>query len=155
MAERLIPPLKMPVLDGKNLFSLIWSQFLRTSTAKVETSSTAVEAMLSWPSGLTITGVAATGSITVSEHIRQYPSGALTVQAGTVTGVSYGSTYFIYYDQASRAGGLVSYVASTSYADAFATATNPNRHYVGKVTMPANAGASNTSGTPSRPSGYT
>lgn len=154
MADKLIPPLRNRVLNTSGLFSTLWEAFIRSITDRVEVSSRSVEVSSSWPSGLTITGVASSASITISAHTREYPSGAKSMQAGTVTGQTYGATVYVYFDDATRNGGLVTYAATSSYESAFPTATYPNRHFVGKVTMPANAGASNTTGTPARPPGY-
>lgn len=154
MADKLIAPLLRPALDAKGVFESVWNAFFKTLTARFEIITRAGEIADSWPDGVTITGVAATGLVTISEHTRQYPSGAETVQAGSVSGLTYGATGYLYYDDAVREGGIVSYAAATSYADAFAKAATPNRHFIGKVVMPANAGASNTTGTPAKPPGY-
>lgn len=154
MADKLIPPLRNRVLDTSGLFANLWQNFIRAITDRIEVASRSVEVSNSWPSGLTITGVASNASVTISAHTREYPSGAKSMQAGTVTGQTYGAVAYVYFDDATRNGGLVTYAATSSYEAAFPTASNPNRHFVGKVTMPANAGASNTTGTPARPPGW-
>lgn len=154
MADKLIAPLARPALDANGVFESVWNAFFKTLTARFEIVTRSGEIAASWPDDLTITGVASSGLVTISEHDRQYPSGAKTVEAGTVSGLAYGATGYLYYDDAVREGGIVSYAAATSYADAFAKPATPNRHFIGKVTMPANAGASNTTGTPAKPPGY-
>ena len=154
MADKLIAPLARPALDVRGVFESVWNAFFKTLTARFEIVTRSGEIAASWPDDLTITGVASSGLVTISEHDRQYPSNAKTVEAGTVSGLAYGATGYLYYDDAVREGGIVSYAAATSYADAFAKPATPNRHFIGKVTMPANAGASNTTGTPAKPPGY-
>ena len=95
--------------------------------------------------GVTITGTDAGANATVSitAHTRVYGDGtSVSVNAGSVTGLAYSTLYYIYYDQASRAGGAVTYVATTSQTTAAQTG---DRHLVGQVTTPA-AAAPDTGG---------
>jgi hypothetical protein len=73
------------------------------------------------------------------------------VTGGNVTGLAYSTTYTIYYDQTSRAGGVVTYHATTDPNTGLANAA-AGRHYCGKITTPA-AGAGDTSGGVDPPSG--
>lgn len=87
--------------------------------------------------GATITGTDAGANVTVtiSAHTRVYGDGtSVSVNGGSVTGLSYSTLYYIYYDQASRAGGAVTYLATTSQTTAAQTG---DRHLVGQVTTPA------------------
>jgi hypothetical protein len=94
---------------------------------------------------LTATDAGTDASITISAHDRFYADGTTVgVNGGTVTGLSYTTLYFIYYSDPSRAGGAVSYVATTNSNDA---AQLGDVHYVGSIMTPA-AAASNTSGSP-------
>lgn len=78
-------------------------------------------------------------TVTISGHTRVYGDGAtVSVTGGSVTGLSYSTFYYVYYDQPSRAGGSVTYQVTTSAATAAQTG---NRHLVGSVTTPAAAGA--------------
>ena len=91
-------------------------------------------------SGVTITATDAgtNCTATISGHTRIYGDGtSVSVTGGNVTGLSYSTTYFFYYDQPSRAGGSVSYQATT---DQSVAAQTGNRHLVGSVTTPAAAG---------------
>jgi uncharacterized membrane protein YgcG len=120
-----------------------------TAAANAQNAADAVtsdQALInSYVTGVTLTGVD-TGSnakVTVSTHTRNYADGtSVSVTGADVTGLSYSTLYYIYYDQASRAGGTVTYVATTSIATA---AQLGDRHLVGSVTTPA-AAAGNTSG---------
>lgn len=107
----------------------------------------------SYPSGVTMTGkdVGASATVDVSAHTRTYADGSpsVSVSAGSVTGLAYSTLYYVYYDQPSRAGGSVTYVATTSETTAAQTGA---RHLVGKVTTPA-AAAPDTGGFYVRPPG--
>ena len=88
-------------------------------------------------SGLTMTATdaGANATITISAHTRIYGDGtSVAVSGGTVTGLAYSTGFFVYYDQASRAGGAVTYQATTSAATAAQTG---DRHSLGAVTTPA------------------
>lgn len=98
----------------------------------------------SYVSGVTITATdaGANATITISAHTRYYADGTnVSVNGGSVTGLAYSTLYYIYYDQASRAGGAVTYAATTSEATA---AQVGDRHTVGSVTTPAAAAPDNT-----------
>lgn len=110
----------------------------------------------SFPTGLTISATDAGSdvTITISGHTCNYGNGTnVAVTGGTVTGQAYSTALWIYYDQPSRAGGAVTYLATNVYANAFPTGANPDRHFVGAVTTPA-ALAAPSAGVPRRPPGY-
>ena len=120
-----------------------------TAATNAQTSATTANSVASLTNsgvaGCTITGADAGTNVTVtiSAHTRVYGSGtSVAVNGGTVTALAYSTTYFIYYDQASRAGGAVTYAATTSEATAAQTG---DRHLVGMVVTPA-AAAPNTDG---------
>lgn len=123
-----------------------------TATTAATTAQTAADGANSVASltnsgvtGATITGsdAGATATATISAHTRQYGDGtSVAVNGGAVTALAYSTTYFIYYDQASRLGGVVTYAATTSEATAAQTG---DRHLVGMVVTPA-AAAPNTDG---------
>lgn len=89
--------------------------------------------------GATITATDAGANVTVSitAHTRVYGDGtSVSVNAGSVLAQPYSTLVYIYYDDASRAGGAVTYLASTSQATAAQTG---DRHLVGQVLTPAAA----------------
>lgn len=107
----------------------------------------------SYVTGLTLTATDAGASVTltISAHTRVYGDGtSVAVSGGSVTGLAYSTDYRIYYDQASRAGGAVTYAATTSITTAAQTG---DRHSVGAVPTPAAAAPPET-GTPVFPPGY-
>ena len=106
----------------------------------------------SYVTGITITGTdaGANATINITAHTRVYGDGAsVSVNSGSVTGLSYSTLYYIYYDQASRAGGAVTYATTTDETVAVQTG---DRHVVGSVTTPA-AAAPDESGGYIRPPG--
>lgn len=93
----------------------------------------------SYVTGSTITATDAGSDVTatISAHTRAYADGTtVAVSGGNVTGLSYTTDYYIYYDQPSRSGGAVTYQATTSAGTA---AQIGDRHLVGSVTTPAAA----------------
>jgi hypothetical protein len=109
----------------------------------------------SWTSPGIILSASDAGSnatITIANHTRKYTDvSAVSVTGGTVTGLSYSTTYYLYYDQTSRAGGSVTYHATTDPNVALPNAA-AGRHYCGKITTPA-SGGSGTSGGVDAPGG--
>jgi hypothetical protein len=88
---------------------------------------------------LTATDIGASVTVAVSAHTRVYGDGvSVAVGGGSVTGLAYASVYYIHYLDPSRAGGAVTYLASTDPADAVQSG---DVHSVGAVTTPAPAGA--------------
>lgn len=99
----------------------------------------------SYVTGLTLgaTDAGASASISISAHTRVYGDGSsVSVNAGSFTGLAYSTTYYVYYDDITRAGGAVTYAQTTTAETAAQTG---NRHLVGSVLTPA-AAAGPTSG---------
>ena len=98
--------------------------------------------------GTILTGadVGATATIAVANHSRRYGDGTtVSVTGATLSAFfSFSTTYYVYYDQASRAGGAVTYNATTNPNTA-APSKATGRHFCGVITTPAN-GAGNTTG---------
>lgn len=110
----------------------------------------------SYVSGATLsaTDAGASATITISAHTRKYPQPDGTtvdvaVSGGSITGRAYSTTYYVYYDDPTRAGGAVTYLSTTSDTTA---AQLGARHVVGQVVTPA-ALAAPTGGNAIRPPG--
>lgn len=89
-------------------------------------------------------------TISIAAHSRIYGGGAsVAVDAGSVTGLAYSTTYWVYYDDPARAGGAVVYQVTTSETVAAQTG---DRHVVGAARTPAALAPPNT-GAPVRPPG--
>ncbi len=98
----------------------------------------------SFPSGATLTATDAGANVTVAvgAHTRFYADGtSVAVNAGNVTALAYSTLFYIYYDDPTRAGGVVTYAATTSQTTAAQTG---DRHLIGSVTTPAAAAPPNT-----------
>jgi hypothetical protein len=114
------------------------------ATATTEASALAN----SYVTGLTVTATDAGTdcTITISAHNRVYayvPPTNVAVNGGSLTGKAYSTTFYIYYDQPTRAGGAVTYVATTNSAD---VAQLNNRHSVAQVVTPASGGGATNGG---------
>lgn len=97
------------------------------------------------------TDAGASATVTISAHTRVYSDGStVAVNSGSLTGLAYSTTYYVYYDDAGFAGGAVTYVATTTQSTAIQTG---DRHLVGQITTPAALGAPND-GYKTRPPGY-
>lgn len=89
------------------------------------------------------------GTITISAHNRVYGDGSIvSLNGGSLPGWSSGDYVQVYYDDAGRAGGTVSYQGTTGVI-----AQQGARHIVGGVSIPA-AGEVPSEGVPSFPPGY-
>lgn len=112
------------------------------STADDITESNALANSYVTGATITATDAGADVTITISAHTRHYPQpdGStvdVAVSGANLTGQAYSTTYYIYYDDPDRAGGVVSYQSTTSTATA---AQIGDRHTVGGITTPAAAG---------------
>jgi hypothetical protein len=109
----------------------------------------------SYQTGLTIaaTDAGSDATITISAHSRVYQDRTVAVDAASVTGMGYATTYWLYADDVERDGGALTVVATTTYADAFTSSDNPARHYVGTILTPAAGGGSSSGGGSTPPGG--
>lgn len=116
--------------------------------------------ILSYPSPtnvLTAADVGTTATITVAAHTRVYPVmgpydiSDISITSGTITGLSFSTEYFVYYDDETLANASPTFLATTTAATAQVGAAS-GRHYLGKITTPAD-GAGSTTGTGVTPPG--
>lgn len=91
------------------------------------------------------------GTITIAAHSRVYPTSgtSVSVDGGTVSGFTSGSYVTVYYVDAGREGGAVTYKGTAS-----AISQEGDTHIVGQVTIPA-AGEAPSEGTSPTAPGYT
>lgn len=102
-----------------------------TTTAKLSGSGVSGATITATDAGTTVT-------ISVTDHTRVYSDGtSVSVSGPDITGASYSTTYYVYYDDPTYAGGGVVYQASTSDATAAQTGA---RHLIGSVLTPAPGG---------------
>lgn len=122
------------------------------ATSAAASSNSVASLTNSGVTGCTIsaTDAGTNASVTISSHTRVYGDGTSVVVTGaTLTGRAYSTFYYIYYEDAARTGGAVTYLTTTDEAVAVQTG---NRHIVGSITTPAAAGA-NTNGAKLPPPG--
>jgi len=82
-------------------------------------------------------------TITVAANEWDYPEPEpnVTRATGTITGLSFSTTYHVYFDDETLLDTSVTYGATTTYDDARSSTTaNPYRHYLGSITTPADGG---------------
>ena len=92
-------------------------------------------------------------TITIDSHTRVYSDKAVLVDSGTFTGKAFSTLYLIYYDDAGREGGAVTYAITTDPSIAYNSATYPDRHHVGSIITPADGGT-DTGGSGGAPPGW-
>lgn len=72
-------------------------------------------------------------TITIAAHTNNYDFGAVSYNAGSVTGLNHNTRYYVYADDPTFAGGAVTYLTTT---DPTVITASPGRYYVGSVTTP-------------------
>lgn len=105
---------------------------------------------------LTATDAGSDASIVIANHTRIYPGSDIADLAltgiATLTGLAFSTEYWLYYDDTTLANATPVVHATTVEATAQVGAA-AGRHFLGKVTTPAN-GAPDTSGGGTIPPGY-
>ena len=91
---------------------------------------------------LSASDAGADATVAIAAHNVIYDGTTLSYNSGSVTGLSFSTLYYIYTDDPTKAGGAVTYVATTTGTDITA---NIGRYFIGEVTTPAD-GAGDTSG---------
>lgn len=110
-------------------------------------ASTAQLVASSYTTGLTFT-LDSAGSFVLSTHSRIYLDKTVSVTGATIsTGADPDDVVLVYYDDPTRAGGAVTYQTLIldegigEFSSAFASSTNPYRHYVAGKKVPASGSA--------------
>jgi hypothetical protein len=94
-----------------------------------------------------IDGGGTTATVTIPAHNRIYQDETVAVNAGTIGGLALNTYYALFYDDLSRTGGAVTYMASTDPDDALpATTAHPGRTYLGYITTPASGSTGGSTG---------
>lgn len=102
---------------------------------------------------LSSTDAGASATISIAAHGLDMSTGTVSYNSGSVTGLSYGTDYYIYCVDPTYAGGAVTYLASTNVSD---TVANVGSYYVGKQTTINEAASGNISGiTKANPTTFT
>lgn len=95
---------------------------------------------------LTAIDAGTTATINITGHSRVYSDLTVTVAGGTINGLDFATTYYVFYDDALREGGSVVYGYTTDVAASGNSDANPGRHAVGSIITPADGAASTTGG---------
>ncbi len=92
---------------------------------------------------LIATDAGATATISVARHAWDYPNddGDVTRELASITGLSFDTDYYIYFDDDTLADGSPSYLATSDPGAPINSTANPDRHYLGSIRTPADGGA--------------
>ena len=90
----------------------------------------------------------ATAKILIAAHEWDYPNSDTNVMraAGTITGVAYSTTQYVYFDDATLTNTAPTYAVTTVEADAQNSTAHPDRHYIGVVIVPASGFSGSVAG---------
>lgn len=101
----------------------------------------------SYPDPTKVLTASGDGTITISAHKRRYTDGTFaSVNAGSVSGLANEVLHTVFYRDAAREGGAVTYEVST-----MVVAQADNIHVVGRVEVPASGAANATGDSPTAP----
>lgn len=89
---------------------------------------------------LSATAGASTADIAIAAHTLHTDFGDVAYNSGAIVGLTLDTTYYVYADDPSYAGGAVSYVATTAKPNVPA---NSGRYFVGVITTPVAANTAN------------
>lgn len=84
-----------------------------------------------------------TATVSIASHVLKTPSGDVTYNAGSITGLAFSTKYYIYTDDPTYDGGAVTYLSTTTATDIIG---NAGRYYVGEITTGIEGMTSNISG---------
>ena len=149
--EEFATRISQQVNDNSNLLAQILTttriaQAARTEAVAVEATTSLA---ISYTDPVSVLMADSAGNVTVAAHIRRYSNGAsVSVNGGSVSGFASGNYVTVYYIDAGREGGAVTYQATTA-----AISQEGNTHIVGSVFIPA-AGEPPASGAGSSAPGY-
>lgn len=140
------------ILKWQNVMTLLESvPEIQAALAAVTTDTSIAN---SYVDGLTLEAFndGATCHVDISDHTRVYGDGtSVSVTGGTISLLAHDTVVRVYYDQASRAGGAVTYQWTD---DATTAAQTGNRHSVGATVTPRTAEMDTVVGGGASPPGY-
>lgn len=82
---------------------------------------------------LTTTDTGSAITVNVAAHTLATDTGNVAYNAGSVAGLDYEETYYLYAEDAELEGGAVTYLATTDYA---VVVSDPDYYYVGSISTP-------------------
>jgi hypothetical protein len=87
---------------------------------------------------LTTTDTGSAITVNVAAHTLATDTGNVSYNSGSIAGLNYDTTYYLYTDDPELEGGAVTYLAATSPAT---VVSDPDFYYVGSITTPREAAA--------------
>jgi hypothetical protein len=87
---------------------------------------------------ITATDAGSNATVSIASHTMRVGGSSISNNSGSVSGLSYGTLYYIFYDDANFAGGAVTYQSTTTKETAL---NGDSRFFVGSVTTPPATGA--------------
>lgn len=90
---------------------------------------------------LTATDAGSNATINIASFTMRFSDADVSVNSGSISGLSYSTLYYVYYTDPNFAGGAVTFASTTTKE----TALSSNRLYIGSILTPA-SGAANTIG---------
>lgn len=87
---------------------------------------------------LTATDAGTTATVNIAAFTMRTADAAISISSGSITNLSFDTLYFIYYDDASFAGGAVTFAATTTKETGMSGA---GRFFVGSIITPKDGGA--------------
>ncbi|WP_445365586.1 hypothetical protein ACJJJB_01560 [Microbulbifer sp. ANSA001] len=94
-------------------------------------------ASLPTSSALSASDDGSTAKITIATHSVQFGFGTVNYNAGSITGLSFNTKYYVYCDDPGTQGGAVTYYATTNI---YQLAASTWRRGIGTITTPSNGG---------------
>lgn len=150
--EAVINALTTQVNDNTALLAQIKAALDLAAAANTtaNTTANAIGIANSYTSPVNTLTASSDGSITIAAHSRVYGDGTtVAVDAGSISGFTNGAYVTVYYVDAGRSGGAVTYVGTTN-----AVAQTGDTHIVGQATIPTAGEPPVSGGGPTAP-GYT
>lgn len=132
--EQFADRISQQVTDNSNLIAQILAANALATAANATANAVQQASALagSYPDPVGVLSADNTGAITIASHTRRYLDGtSASVDAGSLSGFANGAFVTVFYEDAGREGGAVTYQGTTG-----ATSQEGNRHIVGSVTIP-------------------
>ena len=112
----------------------------------IQSLATAEQSLIATSSQSSLTVTATDTSLTISNHQRNYTDKTVAITGATINGLTANRMYHLFYDDGGRAGGAVTWQATTDFFEAQNDAGNPDRHYGGYIRTDTAGGGGTTGG---------
>jgi hypothetical protein len=135
-------PPSAPVIDPADSDAIVAANIQRVSSS-LQSSIRLASIVNAGASPLSAIDQGVDVKINISAHEWDYPAPIPNTMrvAGSFTGLSYTTTYYVSFDDDTLANTAPAYLLTTTYDDARNTDAHPARHYLGQITTPKGGGA--------------